>query len=180
MTSTTTYLDRRARNQRRLHDGWQVQAVLGPVPENVRGLSIAATVPGSVHTDLMAAGLIVDPYLDDNERLVAWIGACDWRYSTSFDWNDDDHEHTELVFDGLDTVARVELNGQLVAETRNMHRTYRFDVRSLLREGSNELAVTFASPTRPSTAAWAWSPRCAPSPRGLISWWRRPVVCWTC
>ena len=148
MISTTTDLDRRVQNQRRLHDGWQVQAVSGPVPENVRGLSIAATVPGSVHTDLMAAGLIVDPYLDDNERLVAWIGACDWRYSTSFDWNDANHENTALVFDGLDTVARVELNGQLVAETRNMHRTYRFDVRSLLREGSNELAVTFASPVK--------------------------------
>ena len=40
-------------------------AEAGPVP---------ATVPGTVHTDLMAAGCIPDPYLDDNERLLSWIG----------------------------------------------------------------------------------------------------------
>ena len=47
---------------------------------------IAATVPGTVHTDLLAAGLIPDPYRDDNERLLAWIGLTDWCYETTFDW----------------------------------------------------------------------------------------------
>lgn len=142
-----------ARTSLQLHDGWFVQAVAGPAPEEVAGRSIPATVPGSVHTDLLAAGLIVDPYLDDNERLVAWIGACDWRYTMAFDWSDDGRDRAELVFEGLDTVAAVELNGTPIAETRNMHRTYRFDVRSLLREGSNDLTVTFASPVR--HADWA-------------------------
>jgi len=150
-TSNSTSAIHRARGERLLHDGWQVKAVSGPAAANVEGRAITASVPGSVHTDLMAAGLIVDPYLDDNERLLAWVGACDWRYCTSFEWSENDgagSEHTDLVFEGIDTVARVELNGELVAETRNMHRTYRFDVRSMLREGTNELTVTFASPVK--------------------------------
>ena len=51
----------------------------GPVP---------ATVPGCVHTDLLAAGLIPDPYLDDNETRLGWIGRTDWAYETVFGWED--------------------------------------------------------------------------------------------
>ncbi len=148
MSSTTTETIATAKSTRRIHDGWTVQVVNGPAPAQVTGRAIAASVPGSIHTDLLAAGLIADPYLDDNEHLQAWIGACDWKYSTSFHWSDGGFDATELVFEGLDTVARVELNGTVIAETRNMHRTYRADVHSLLRAGDNELSVTFASPVR--------------------------------
>ncbi|WP_313662854.1 glycosyl hydrolase 2 galactose-binding domain-containing protein, partial [Cellulosimicrobium cellulans] len=60
--------------RRELHDGWTVSAVAGPVPAGTVLSDVPATVPGSVHTDLLAAGLIDDPYLDDHERLQAWIG----------------------------------------------------------------------------------------------------------
>ena len=43
----------------------------------------------------------------------------------------------------LDSVATVELNGTVLAHTRNMHRSYRFPVVHLLRPGDNTLAVTF-------------------------------------
>lgn len=131
-----------------LHHNWTVRPVAGPVPANVAAAGrIPATVPGTVHTDLLAAGLIEDPYLDDNERLLAWIGLADWRYESTFDWTPSG-ERVELVFLGLDTVATVELNGVVLAATRNMHRTYRFDVTDVLRQGANTLAVTFASAVR--------------------------------
>ena len=130
---------------RTLHDGWVVESVAGPVPASIAGVKVPAAVPGSLHTDLLAAGHTVDPYLDDNERLVAWIGSADWKYSTSFDWSNDGFERTDLVFEGLDTVATIELNGVEIATTFNMHRTYRIDVRQVLREGVNELVVSFAS-----------------------------------
>ncbi|GAB3537961.1 glycoside hydrolase family 2 protein [Arthrobacter tecti] len=148
MTVTSTDAGQLAKDEALLHQNWHVEAINGPVPQLISGRSIPATVPGSIHTDLMAAGLIEDPYLDDNERLLAWIGLCDWRYSTSFQWRGDQHQRTDLVFEGLDTVAVIELNGERVAETANMHRTYRFDVRALLREGSNDLTVTFSSPVK--------------------------------
>ena len=69
----------------------------------------------------------------------------DWRYETALEWDGTDtgEDQVDLVALGLDTVAVIELNGTVVAETRNMHRSYRFGVRDLLRRGTNTLAVTF-------------------------------------
>ena len=118
------------------------------VPNNLVAEDIAASVPGCVHTDLLAAGLIPDPYLSDNERGLFWIGRCDWTYRCAFDVPPDllSRQHVELCFDGLDTLATVLLNGQVVGRTRNMHRRYRFDVRSALRESGNDLEIRFAAP----------------------------------
>ena len=41
---------------------------------------IAATVPGCIHTDLLDAGKIPDPYYRDNELALFWIGETDWTY----------------------------------------------------------------------------------------------------
>ncbi|MDH2430220.1 glycoside hydrolase family 2 protein [Sphaerisporangium sp. TRM90804] len=128
---------------RPLRDGWTLTAVSDEV--DVAG--VPATVPGCVHTDLLAAGLIDDPYLDDNEKRLTWIGRTAWSYTTEFTWRADGAgDRADLVCDGLDTVATVLLNGAEVAATANMHRSYRFPVRHLLREGRNTLEVVFGSP----------------------------------
>ena len=135
-----------------LHDGWTVTAVGGAVPEGLVGVRLPATVPGSVHLDLMAAGLIPDPYLDENELKVAWVGRVDWRYETVFDWDGEGCE-TDLVALGLDTMATIELNGVAIARTSNMHRSYRFPVRDKLQVGPNALAITFAAGLTAAEAA---------------------------
>ncbi|WP_043621736.1 glycoside hydrolase family 2 protein [Nonomuraea candida] len=128
---------------RPLHDGWTLRAD----GDDPRGLAeIPAAVPGSVHTDLLAAGLIEDPYRDDNETRLGWIGRTDWVYATAFDWHDDGHERVDLVCEGLDTIATVRLNGHMLGESANMHRTYRFAAREALREGANRLEVRFRAP----------------------------------
>ena len=109
---------------------------------------IPATVPGSIHTDLMAQGLIADPFLDDNERLLSWIGYCDWDYDCEFDWAATDKKFTELVFEGVDTVASIYLNGTSLGEVANQHRSYRYEVQQLLKQGKNQLKVKFSSPIR--------------------------------
>ncbi|PZG03881.1 glycoside hydrolase family 2 protein [Nonomuraea aridisoli] len=122
---------------RPLHDGWTLSS------RDLDG--VPATVPGCVHTDLLAAGVIPDPYLDGNEHLLAWIGREEWTYRTTFTWSPDGHERTDLVCEGLDTVAELTLNGVSLGSTANQHRSYRFPVRHLLREGVNELVVHFGS-----------------------------------
>lgn len=107
---------------------------------------VAATVPGCVHTDLLAAGLIADPLIDQNDLDQRWIGELDWTYRLEFDTNglvDDDR--LDLVFEGLDTFATVRLNGDNIGCSENQHRTYRFDARRAVRAGSNELVVHFRS-----------------------------------
>ncbi|MFD6950914.1 beta-mannosidase [Nocardiopsis sp. TSRI0078] len=129
-----------------LHDGWQLSATTGPVPEELADRSVPAQVPGSTHLDLLAAGLIPEPYLDTNETELAWMHRVGWRYSLTFEAEaPGPGERVDLAFDGLDTVATVELNGVVLGTTANMHRGHRFDVREVLRAGSNELSVSFRS-----------------------------------
>ncbi|MFB9238222.1 glycoside hydrolase family 2 protein [Plantactinospora siamensis] len=132
-----------------LPDDWTLTTGPGTlpdaVPEAVRGAGIPATVPGCVHTDLLAAGLIPDPYLDRNESALAWIGRTPWTYRTRFAAEPAAAgERIELVFDGLDTVGRVLLNGTVLGTVANMHRRHRFDVTGLLGP-DNELTVEFAA-----------------------------------
>ena len=129
---------------------WTLRAVgaLEGVPDALRGREVPATVPGCVHTDLLAAGFVPDPYLDQNEDELQWLGRTDWHYHTTFEVNDTllEFDKLELVCLGLDTVAHIEINNRLVAETRNMHRAYRFGVEPFVVEGKNTLSVTFAAP----------------------------------
>lgn len=125
-----------------LDSGWTLRLAGGAAPDGVRDEAVPAQVPGCVHADLLAAGLIPDPYRDLNELEVAWAGRADWRYDTVLEGAPGGFERTDLVFDGLDTVAQVLLDGEELGRTRNMHRSYRFDVTG--RE-SSALTVRFAS-----------------------------------
>ncbi|QUQ65683.1 glycoside hydrolase family 2 protein [Kutzneria sp. CA-103260] len=111
-------------------------------PAELLDAGIAADVPGCVHTDLLAAGLIPDPLLDRNELAVAWVGRGDWHYGTRLPAESHGHERTDLVFDGLDTVASVTVGGQPLGWSRNMHRSYRYNVTDLVGQ---PLDVRFTS-----------------------------------
>lgn len=126
---------------------WTVEAVHGPAQADAHREPVAAIVPGCVHTDLLRAGRIPDPFDGDNEAATQWIGDTVWRYRRTFEWSGTGtHDRHDLVADGLDTLATIELNGVVVATTANQHRAYRFPVGHLLRPGANELVVTFDAP----------------------------------
>ena len=107
--------------------------------------AMAATVPGCVHTDLLAAGLIPDPYLDRNEDDQHWIGRSDWLYRAEVQLPELDGRPITLVCDGLDTIATIRLNGIEVGASANMHRRYRFDLAVAARTGTNVLEVELSS-----------------------------------
>jgi len=127
---------------------------LGASPWRFRDCSgtrwLPATVPGCVHTDLLRAGEIPDPFWGTNEAGLQWIDERDWEYTADFDADLAllGEEAIDLVADGLDTVATVRVNGRRVASTENMFIGYRWDVRPLLRAGKNTLTIRFASATR--------------------------------
>ena len=102
---------------------------------------LPATVPGGVHTDLLALGRIPDPFVADNEKKVHWVAESDWEYRRSFTLEKAliDEEHRILVCDGLDTLAEVSLNGKLLGKTDNMFRQWAWEVSVLLKAGENEL-----------------------------------------
>ncbi|MFV0378318.1 MAG: beta-mannosidase [Mangrovibacterium sp.] len=111
---------------------------------------LPATVPGCVHTDLLANGKIEDPYYRLNEHDLQWIDKKDWSYKTNIlvDAPLLEFDRIILEFNGLDTYADVSLNGQPLLSSDNMFREYIVDVKSFLKIGDNELLVTFRSPIK--------------------------------
>ena len=109
-----------------------------------------AAVPGCVHRDLLRHGLIPDPFWGTNELELQWIEERDWGYRARFAVPPEllTEDVVDLVADGLDTVATVRLNGREVARTDNMFVGHRWNVKPLLRAGSNEIQVHFGSAMR--------------------------------
>jgi beta-mannosidase len=109
---------------------------------------LQASVPGSVHTDLLALGRIPDPFFADNELRVQGVAESDWEYRKVFiaDPKIRSEKKAFLVCEGLDTLAEVSLNGKPLGKANNQFRVWRFDVTGALAEGENELTVLFRSP----------------------------------
>ena len=106
-----------------------------------------ATVPGTVHTDLLANKIIPDPFFGDNEKRLQWIDTCDWIYKTTFVINEKYliGNSAEIIFDGLDTYADVYLNDKLLLKANNMFRGWNVDVKPFLKIGKNILKINFHS-----------------------------------
>jgi len=112
-----------------------------------------ATVPGAIHTDLLANGVISDPYVGrDPVDSMRWVALTDWNYTGTFAVAADvlARESVMLVLEGVDTVATVTLNGALVATVSNMFHRSVIPVKDHLRAGTNTLRFAFES--KPATA----------------------------
>ena len=111
------------------------------------GRRFPATVPGCVHTDLLNAGAIEDPFYRDNELKVKWVGEADWIYSRTFSAGDEvlARDRVLLRCKGLDTFAVVTVNGREVGAADNMFRLWEFDIKPALRRGENRISVRFNS-----------------------------------
>ncbi|MCU4164013.1 beta-mannosidase [Carboxylicivirga caseinilyticus] len=128
---------------KQLNDGWTYQQVNGDYSGN-------ATVPGTIHTDLLNNGQIEDPFYRTNEKDLQWIDKEDWVYQTVFSIDDQTIQHDRLVlhFYGLDTYADVYLNDSLVLSAFNMHRQWEADIKKLAKAGENKLKVYLHSPIK--------------------------------
>lgn len=125
----------------------------------------SATIPGTIHTDLLAHKLIPDPFYRSNEDSVQWVSKKDWEYRTSFDVNKNvlSKDSIELVFNGLDTYADVYVNEKLLLSANNMFRTWHVSVKNILQE-KNSLRIVFKSAERyADSAAKAALPLVRPS-----------------
>ncbi|HTV39657.1 MAG TPA: glycoside hydrolase family 2 protein [Candidatus Sulfotelmatobacter sp.] len=109
---------------------------------------IPATVPGCVHTDLLAAGKIPDPFYRDNEKVVQWVTESDWIFRREFDVPAEVLQNDSVLLrcEGLDTAATIKINDREIGRADNMFRLWEFDVKSVLRAGGNKIEITFGSP----------------------------------
>ena len=126
-----------------IHSGWQMRQA---------GWEefLPASVPGSVYHDLMQNGKMDDPFWRDNFPKALKRMDHDYEYKTEFAADKAllKSDAVLLRCEGIDTVADVFLNGEKLGHTENMHRTFEFEVKDLLKEEGNELRVLLHSPTR--------------------------------
>ena len=91
---------------------------------------------------------LVDDYLpsDNDEATLDFEGVDDWCYKKVFDFEDKNKGFAKnLVFEGIDTIAEVYLNGEKILDCLDMHMTYKADVTNKLIKKANELVVIIRS-----------------------------------
>lgn len=106
-----------------------------------------ASVPGTVHTDLLNNKLIPDPFFRTNEKDLQWIDKVNWEYRTNFEITPEmlRAKNIQMVFNGLDTYADVYLNDMPLFSADNMFRTWQVDVKPYIKQ-KNTLRIYFHSP----------------------------------
>lgn len=106
-----------------------------------------ASVPGTVHLDLLENGIIEDPYREMNELKQRWIEKEDWIYRSTFSLSVDQlsEKNIEIICEGLDTYADVYINDSLVLQADNMFRQWNIDIRSIA-QAQNSIQIYFHSP----------------------------------
>ena len=106
--------------------------------------------PATMYSVLWDHRKIPDPFYGLNERELTRLADkdCVFEAQVEVDAQVMARDYVELTFHGLDTLCRIFLNGRLLANVKNMHRAYTYDVKALLHIGSNTLRLEFQSPTR--------------------------------
>ncbi len=136
-----------------LYDNWSVKLTSNlkgekDIPRKVLKNWIPAEVPGTIHTDLLNAEIIDNPFKERNEFNYRWITRSGWTYRTEFKYPEGLSRSSiiKLVFEGVDTVADIFLNHKLIGRTENMFVKYEFNVDQVLNSAWNVLELRFESP----------------------------------
>ena len=121
-----------------LNQGWTLTG-------DTLSINMQVDVPSVVQQSLYENGLIPHPYLGTVENDLLWISDHSWDYTVHFDADKEllDKENIELVFEGIDTYANVRLNGKDLFFADNQFRTWKQEVKDLLKEKDNLLEVNF-------------------------------------
>lgn len=108
-------------------------------------LEVPTSVPGSIHTDLIRAGLLSDIRIDGSEQEQEWIRYADSEYSVTLKKQEPEKNY-KLVFRGLDTIAEIFINGVSRLKTENMHRSYQIDISNEISVSDVHLVIKFSAP----------------------------------
>ena len=141
------------RKEQMLNMGWQLHTAGQPDWQPAR-------VPGTVYTTLYENGRIPDPYWRDNAETLLPLMEQDYEYRLEFDLPAGYETAPRLLlrFEGVDTLGEISLNGQLLGQTDNMHRTWEFEITGSALPRGNQLLVKLASPLKYIREAFAQSP----------------------
>ncbi|MBK8925842.1 MAG: glycoside hydrolase family 2 protein [Crocinitomicaceae bacterium] len=107
---------------------------------------VPVTVPGSGFGDLLANENKELNYTEINEHKGDFKYPNRYICTYFYDQTVMIYDHLDLVFEGLDTYAKIYLNDSLLLQSDNMFRQWEVDLKDLLNEGTNYIEVVFESP----------------------------------
>ncbi|EDV92669.1 beta-mannosidase [Drosophila grimshawi] len=102
------------------------------------------TLPSGIYSAFYPNQLL-DAY---NDVRLRWLAYDNWTYTNNFKFDVDHYKRVRsfnLTFHGIDTIAEIRLNRQLLGRTDNMFVRYSYDVSKLL-QNDNVLEVEITSP----------------------------------
>ena len=122
--------------------------------------SFTCKTPCSLYGVLIENKVIAHPYIGCNEQKYYDVADGDVLFTAEFDGLDEwmQSRNVEIVFEGIDTLAEVRLNGNKILNTDNMHRRYLADIKRYVVSGKNTLEVHIQSPTAYMDAMYAKEP----------------------
>ncbi len=100
------------------------------------------TIPGDVHSALLLAGEIPEPYYRDNEYAVDWVNRTQWIIERDFTI-DSRYPANLLILDSVDCIADIYVNTRLVGRVQNQFVRYCFDISDAIENGVNTLKIHF-------------------------------------
>ncbi len=135
-------------------DGEWMMAAGGSDEERLAGGwqdALPASVPGSIETALLEAGLIPDPYVGKNDEIARAESRKTWWLMRKFE-RPPDLAGEKLVFGGVCDACAIWLNGVKLGQHKGMFAEIVFDVAEQLVDGENVLIVKLdPAPQRIST-----------------------------
>lgn len=106
-------------------------------------INVPCALPGDVHSALIAANLLPQPYFGCNEQLIQWVGESEWLLTREFtlEQHQLDASAIDLCLSFVDTMATICINGKQVVTCSNMFRLYDVDILPFLKPGINHISI---------------------------------------
>jgi len=120
-------------------------------------VGVPASVPGSVLGVLIERGLVADVTVNGTEQEVEWVSERSWIYRSEVPRRADG-AHTRLVFEGVDTLATIRVDGEAVLTTDDMFHSWVVDLGADDTSGTWTVEVEFHPALSVARAAEASQP----------------------
>ena len=108
------------------------------------GISARGVIPGSLHNDLLRAGIISDPFVGANEHDIQWVGDKRWSFTSD---PFDKLSFSTFSASSVQLYSIWSLNGVQLGTTDNAFKPWIFELGESQRPTYNILKINFTPPS---------------------------------
>lgn len=107
---------------------------------------IPLNFPTDIHSELIKASVIPDPFFEKNELAVLWVGQENWLCTNTIFVDNTFLKGRQFIsIEQADTYVRIFINDIEVGLCDNFFKSWRFEVTDVLKQGNNTIKLVFES-----------------------------------